>query len=158
MFRPLLRSGQGLEEARCLELLEEQKRGVLSVNGDDGYPYAMPMNHFYCRENGKIYFHSGNVGHRLEAVKRSDKVCFCVHDEGVRKPGSWPLYFQSVIVFGRLRVVEDRDTVSRITAALSRKFTDDETYIQDEITKHLHRTVLLELTPEHICGKRVEES
>ena len=37
---------------------------VLSVLGDDGYPYGMPMNHWYCEAEGKLYFHSGMKGHR----------------------------------------------------------------------------------------------
>ncbi|MBO7677619.1 MAG: pyridoxamine 5'-phosphate oxidase family protein, partial [Erysipelotrichaceae bacterium] len=54
-FRKLLRSRQQLSEEECFEILKQQKRGVLSVNGDDGYPYGMPMNHYY--EDGYLYFH-----------------------------------------------------------------------------------------------------
>ena len=54
--------------------------------------------------------------------------------------------------------VEDPDTVAAFTRELSYNFTQDEAYIQKEIEQHLHRTILLRLTPEHICGKRVNES
>jgi hypothetical protein len=31
-------------------------------------------------------------------------------------------------------------------------------YIEDEIKSYVHRTLVLELTPEHICGKLVKEA
>ena len=57
MFREMMRIKQQLPESECLEILKNEKRGVLSVLGDDGYPYGMPMNHYYCEEDGKLYFH-----------------------------------------------------------------------------------------------------
>ena len=144
--------------SECVHVLKTEKRGVLSVIGDNDYPYGMPMNHWYNEDDGKIYFHCGNVGHRLDAVRKNDKVSFCVYDAGYRTPGQWALNVKSVIVFGRITVVDTLDKIVDITTKLSYKFTQDEAYIKDEIEKHAHRTLLLELTPEHICGKLVEES
>lgn len=158
MFRELIRKKKQLSEEECIRILKAEKRGVLSVNGDDGYPYGMPMNHFYHEEDGKLYFHCGKVGHRLDALRRDGKVSFCVYDGGYRKPEHWALHIQSVIVFGQMRILDDPDRIAEMTAKLSRKFTEDETYIQNEIAAYGAKTLLLELTPEHICGKIVEES
>ena len=136
MFRELVRKHKQLPMEACIEILKTENRGVLSVQGDDGYPYGMPMNHWYNEEDGCIYFHSGNVGYRLEALRRCDKVSFCTYDEGYRNPGEWPLNIKSVIVFGRIRVVDDPERIADITAKLSRKFTEDEAYIQKEIEIH----------------------
>ena len=54
--------------------------------------------------------------------------------------------------------MEDAERIAHATAMLSRKFTDDENYIAQEIKAFAHETRLLKLTPEHICGKLVEES
>ena len=158
MFRELIRKNKKLSMEECIHLLKTETRGVLSVNGDDGYPYGMPMNHWYNEEDGKIYFHCGNIGHRLDALKKDAKVSFCAYDQGYRKPDQWPLNVKSVIVFGKIEIVDDFDRIADITTKLSHKFTQDDAYIQDEIKKHAHRTLLLVLTPEHICGKLVEES
>ena len=141
----------------CLQILKTEKRGVLSVNGDDGYPYGMPIDHFYNEEDGKIYFHSGKIGYKIDALKKDDKVSFCVFDQGVRSPGQWYYVVKSVIVFGRIAIIEDPDRIVDITTRLSHKFTDDEDYIQGEIKKDLRNTYLLELTPENMCGKLVKE-
>lgn len=158
MFRELIRKKKQLPMEDCLRVLKTETRGVLSVMGDDGYPYGMPMNHWYNEEDGKIYFHSGKVGHRLDALRKGDKVSFCTYDQGCRNPGHWALNVKSVIVFGRMRVMEDMDRIIDITTKLSHKFTSDDAYIQKEIAQYADKTLLLELTPEHICGKLVEES
>lgn len=158
MFRELIRINKKLSMEECVHVLKTEKRGVLSVSGDNDYPYGMPMNHWYNEEDGKIYFHCGNVGYRLDALKKNNKVSFCVYDEGYRKPGQWALNIKSVIVFGKINVVDDLDRIRDITTKLSHKFTQDDEYIQAEIAMHAHRTLLLELTPEHVCGKLVEES
>ena len=158
MFREMVRKKQQLGDAECIELLRKTKRGVLSVLGDDGYPYGMPLNHFYNDEDGKIYFHSGPVGHKIDAIKSCDKVSFCVYDEGFRKEGSWALNIKSVIVFGRVEIIEDKDEIFRISRLLSYKFTDDEEYIENEINRVGARTFMFRIVPEHMTGKLVNES
>ena len=64
----------------------------------------------------------------------------------------------SVVVFGRIRLIDDMDKARRICDALCRKFTDDEEYIQKELTNALQRVQCLELTIEHMSGKLVNES
>lgn len=158
MFREMLKKKRMISEQECIDILQNEPRGVLSVLGDDDYPYGMPMNHFYDEEDGCIYFHCGKKGHRLDAVGKHDKVSFCVYDEGDCEDGDWALHIRSVIVFGKLEVIDDMDVIVDITTKLSRKFTQDEAYIQKEIELYAKETLLLKLTPEHICGKKVKES
>ena len=158
MFRELTRKNKQISDPECIDILKNEKRGVLSVNGDDGYPYGMPMNHFYNEADGCIYFHCGKGGHRNDALTKNDKVSFCVYDSGYRTDGEWALNIKSVIVFGRVQIVSDKETVCDITAKLSRKFTQDEEYIEREIDSFAHETILLRLCPEHICGKLVNEA
>ena len=39
MFRKMRRFKQQLEQKECIEVLKSQPRGVLSILGEDGYPY-----------------------------------------------------------------------------------------------------------------------
>ncbi len=158
MFRELLRKNQQLSQEECIELLKNETRGVLSVLGDDDYPYGMPMNHWYNEEDGRLYFHCGKVGHRLDALAKHDKVSFCVYDRGYRKEGEWAWNVKSVIVFGKIQIIDDMEQIADITTKLSYKFTQDEEYIRKEIEQAGPRTLLLQLVPEHICGKRVVEA
>ena len=160
MFRKMRRFRQQISEEECNEILREQPRGVLSMLGDDDYPYGIPLDHWLCEENGKLYFHCAKVGHKMDAVRKHDKVSYCVYDEGYRKEGDWALNIRSVVVFGRMRVVDDaEDELKRkIATGLSRKFTDDEAFLQKELVQSLPRAAFLELTPEHMTGKLVNES
>lgn len=158
MFRELTRKNKELPKEECIRLLEGETRGVLSVMGDGGYPYGMPMNHFYNKDDGKIYFHCGKGGHREDSLRKCDKVSFCVFNKGVKACGDWAYTVKSVIVFGHIEFITDMEKIIDITTKLSRKFTSDEECIREEIRLHAQKTVLLRLTPEHICGKYVTES
>lgn len=158
MFREMRRFKQQIPEEECVEVLKSTKRGVLSLTGDDGYPYGLPIDHWYCEEDGNIYFHGAKEGHKIDAIKQSDKVSFCTYDEGYRREGEWALNIRSVIVFGRISLVKDEDLARKICTELTRKFTDDEEYLQHELTHAFPRVQCLRLVPEHITGKLVNES
>lgn len=155
-MRELARKKQQLSQEECIAILKAEPRGILSLLGDEGYPYGMPMNHFY--EDGVLYFHSGQKGHKVDAMKACDKASFCVYDQGFRRPGEWALNIKSVIVFGRIRIIEDREQAMEITRRLCYKFTNDQKYIEKEIRTAGTRTLVFALEPEHICGKQVNES
>lgn len=156
-FRPLARSRQALTREESVAILQNEKRGVLSLIGDDGRPYGVPLNHWYCPEDGRLYFHGGTMGHRIDAMHRDPRASYCVLDGGTPDDSDWSLWFRSVIVFGRLEVVEDHAKAMELARKLSLHFTDDEKYIDWEIQNAGHRTLCFALVPEHISGKRVHE-
>ena len=158
MFRKMRRIKQQLTQQECVQVLKNEPRGVLSMMGENGYPYGIPMDHWYCEEDGKLYFHGAAEGHKIDAIAQCDKVSYCVMDEGYREPGEWPLHIKSVIVFGRLHTVSDKEKTVQICTEIGKKFTDDEAYLQKELAGSLSRVLCLELTPEHITGKLVKES
>ena len=157
VFREMMRKKSALPEEECREILKRELRGVLSVQGDDGYPYGMPLNHYYEEEDGCLYFHSGPAGHKIDAILRCGKAGFCVYDGGFRREGEWALNIRSVIVFGRIEIVEDRERVYEIARRLCRKCTDDEEYIEREVRAHGAHTFMFRLVPEHMTGRIVHE-
>lgn len=158
MFREIARKKQALPQDRITEILIGEKRGVLSVLGENGYPYGFPINYWYNEENGFLYFHSGKKGHKVDAIAADNRVSFCVYDQGYRKDGEWALNISSVIVFGKLYPVEDHEKAMGICRSLSLKYTQDIEYIESEIQKFGNATLCYELRPEHITGKLVNES
>jgi len=156
MFRELTRKKQKLSEAQCKEILKQELRGVLAVNGEDGYPYALPINFYYDEANDKIYFHSGKIGHKMDAIASNDKVSFCVYDKGYHKDGHWSLNIKSVIVFGRICMVEDWS--DEMMVDFCKRFTDDMEYIGNEIEQFKSNTAILCLEIQHMTGKLVNEA
>ena len=47
MFRPMRRASRAIPEEAAKHLLQQSRRGVLAVNGDNGYPFAIPVNYYY---------------------------------------------------------------------------------------------------------------
>lgn len=158
MFREMNRIKQQLSPEESIQILKEEPRGVLSLIGDGGYPYGIPMDHWYNDADGCLYFHCGKKGHKIDAIHGCDKASFCVCDQGFRRAGEWALNIRSVIVFGRIQFVEDFDNAMSITRQLSLKYTDDINYIDWEIQQSGKNTLVFRLVPEHITGKLVNES
>ena len=79
MFRDIRKKKNQISTEAAEQLLREARRGILAVNGREGYPYAIPINYYYDREAQKIYFHGARAGHKVEAIRACDKVCFTVY-------------------------------------------------------------------------------
>lgn len=156
MFRELTRTKQKLSDDECADLLINEPRGVLTVIGDNDYPYALPINFYYNAEENKVYFHSGKVGHKMDAIAKNNKASFCVYDKGYHENGHWSLNIKSVIVFGKIKAVENWS--HNLMVDFCQKYTDDTEYIKNEINKFAANTVVLELEIEHITGKLVNEA
>ena len=69
MFREMRRNKQALSQEECTEILWKGTSGVLSLSGDDGYPYGVPISYAYDGE--KLYFHCARAGHKLDAIRRN---------------------------------------------------------------------------------------
>ena len=156
MFRQMRRVKQQLSEEEALEVLKNAKRGVLSVIGDDGWPYGIYLNpHF---ENGSIFFHGAKAGHKIDALKKNARASFTVIDEGVKDEGGWAYTFKSVVVFGKVEFVEDQNEAIALCRRLARRFNPSEADIEDEIRRAASHVQVFALVPEHITGKRVHEA
>ena len=118
MFRDIRKKKNQISTEAAEQLLREARRGILAVNGREGYPYAIPINYYYDREAQKIYFHGARADHKAEAIRACDKVCFTVCGGETIREEAWAPYLRSVVVFGRCRLLEQ----SPETMALLKRF------------------------------------
>ena len=81
-----------------------------------------------------------------------------MYDRGFRRDGEWALNIRSVIVFGRVKRIEDTAQAMNIIRRLSYKYTDDTAYIEKEIAEAADHTLCFALVPEHMTGKLTNES
>lgn len=155
VFRPMRRFKQELPEQECLEILDKAYRGFLSVVGDGGYPYAVPINFLYS--DGHLWFHCALEGHKLDAIKACDKACFTVIDDPVKEENDWWYHVRSVICFGRIHMVEDNVQRLSMLRALGMKYFPEGYDIEADMVKNGPRAAMLDFEIEHISGKRVRE-
>ena len=158
MFRPVRKKSNAIDDAAARERLARERRGVLAVAGDDGYPYAVPVNYFYDAEVGKIYLHGSKRGHKVDAIGRNDKVCFTVFgNEHVDQAETWAPYMQSAVVFGRCRLIDNPEEAAAKMRQLAGKYYPSADLVEEEITHSLKAMYLYEITIEHLTGKQVQE-
>lgn len=157
MFRSIRKKKNeiGIEEAK--KLLHDARRGILAVNGDDHYPYAIPVNYLYDEEDQKIYFHGSRVGHKVDALKICDKVCFTVFGNETVKEEPWAPFLQSVVIFGRCHLVEDQPAAMALLKRFAMKFYPNEELVDEEMALFGKATQMYEIEIEHLSGKEVQE-
>lgn len=156
MFQEVKRIKQRLDINESKEILERTLRGVLALNGLDGYPYSMPLNHYYYKEENRLYFHGGKIGYKIDCIKNDNKCSYTVYEKTGILDDKWNI-FKSVIIFGKIHIVDDKNEIIKISKLLSHKFTNDDSYINDEIKKYLDETLMFYIEIEHITGKIVNE-
>ena len=157
MFRKMRRPFKEISEEALQELLINSRRGVLAVNGDEGYPYAVPVNYFYDRQSGKIYFHSCMAGHKAESIKNNAKVCFTIYGNECVKDEPWAPYLQSAVIFGRCRLIESREETLLLVKKLAMKYFPSEDIADREIEADGYRVGMYEIIIEHMTGKQIQE-
>ena len=155
MFREMRRKRQLLPTEESIAILEKMTNGTLALHGEDGYPYAVPVNYVYA--DGKIYFHSATKGHKVDAIMCNDKVSFCVVERDEIKPAEFTTYFRSMIAFGKARILEDEDEKQLALRLLADKYSHGEPGVEDEIAKGFNHLLMVEITVEHLTGKEAIE-
>lgn len=157
MFREMRRKKQEIPLEESIAVLMRGTSGVLAVQGDHGYPYAVPISYAYYGTH--IYFHCAKAGHKLDAIRRSDKVSFCVVDKDEVVPEEYTSYFRSVIAFGTIRIIENerkkREAIEKL--ALKYALTDTADHRNTSIDKEWGSLCMLEMTIEHLTGKEAIE-
>lgn len=156
MFRPMRRFKQAVSEEDCRALLQKARRGVLAVSGDNGYPYAVPMNFYFDGEKGSIFFHCAREGHKLDAMLRDEKVCFTVFGGDVKRD-DWAWYVTSVVVFGEAQLVTEEAEKNALLRALAKKYFPPEEDVEADMARNAARALVVEIKIRHMTSKLVHE-
>ena len=157
MFRPIRKKKNEISTDAAKALLRSSRRGVLAVNGDDGYPYAIPINYLYDEENEKIIFHGAKAGHKVDALKKNDKICFTVFGNEAVKEEAWAPFLQSVVVFGRCHFVESQEDAIALVKKFAAKYYPNMDMVNEEAALSGRAVQMFEIQIEHLSGKEVQE-
>ena len=156
MFREMRLKNQLLPEDATVEMLKNNLDGILSVIGDDGYPYGVPLNYAY--KDGKIYFHSSKLGHKLDAIKKEGRVSFTVTEKNDVIPQEFNTHYKSAVVFGKAKILTDENEMKNALRIILDKYSPD---FKDEGEKYIDQmfagVAVFVLDIEHMTGKMAEE-
>lgn len=161
MHREMRRIKQQLSQEAAVQVMREATSGVLALEGDDGYPYAVPISHAWSDERvgdegefiGRIYFHSAREGYKIDSIMDSEKASFAVvvRDE-------YTTYFKSAIATGRVHVLEDDEERLRGLRALAEKYNPgQQESAEKEISGALSHVAVIAFEVEELTGKQARE-
>lgn len=156
MFRKMRRINQALSKRECITILQNAPRGVLAVCGEDGYPYAFPMDYIYL--DGKLFFHCAREGHKIDAIIANNHASFCVMNEGFRKEGHWALNISSIVLFGKVRIIKNQKENIETARKIAIKYYPTAEAAEEEVKKAADKVQILEFSIDHMTGKLVNES
>jgi nitroimidazol reductase NimA-like FMN-containing flavoprotein (pyridoxamine 5'-phosphate oxidase superfamily) len=145
-----------MTEEETEQILCSGTSGVLALSGDDDYPYAVPISYVYDQKNRCLYFHGAGSGHKMDAIRRSDRASFCVIDQDQIVPERFTAYFRSVIAFGRIRIINDEKEKKEAIEKLAVKYSPDEPdeKREAEIMHTWKALCILRMDIEHMTGKQ----
>lgn len=154
MFREMrLKEENQLPQKDALELLKQAPYGVMALEGDDRYPYTVPVNFAFA--DNKIYLHGATEGHKVDAAKRNDKVSFCVVTKADIIPDAFNCLYLSTVAFGRIRIVEDREEKQKGLELLLDKYSQG---FRESGLKYIQASWddvnVFVIEVEHITGKK----
>lgn len=155
-FRKMRRHRQELSASECEIILDRCTSGVLALCGDGGYPYAVPIS--YVHDGKRLFFHSARKGHKIDSVKQCNQASFCVVERDDVHPDEYTTYFRSVIVFGRITIVEDEAKRMQALLMLGNRYNPgNDKALACEMAKAAAHTIVLQLDIEHVTGKEAIE-
>ena len=151
MFRELRRIDKKMVEEKVEEILINSDYGVLSVLGDDDYPYGIPLNFYY--EDNYLYFHAAHSGHKIDAINKHPKVSFTIVDTYKLLPEELNTHFASVCVFGKASVMSDNEKVKWLRKLGMKYSSAFESNVDRGIKNELKETTMVKIEIEHKMGK-----
>lgn len=106
-FREMRKNGKSLPVEMLEEIIKKADYSVVSMMGDDGYPYGLAINAFYI--DGALYFHGSAEGKKWDSLRQNPRVCVTTAvDVEVDAPNDNTSY-KSAMCFGTARILEGEE-------------------------------------------------
>ena len=155
MFLKMRRTKQELSKDDAFKMLKSNSVGVLSLNGNDGYPYGVPLDYIVIGED--IYFHGASSGAKYSFIEKNDKASFCVIDKSEIDGNTYSNYYKSVICFGRVSIISDSIIKEKILKEIALSVNKDLDSNFQYIKKYFNVTTVFLFRIEHISAKVATE-
>jgi len=152
------RADKAMSEAETRALLARARVARLGTADADGQPYVTPL--LFVADEREIWLHNAIVpGHLRANIEANPRVCLEIDEPGPVFPyGRFEcdtsIAYESAIVFGRIRVVEDREAKAAFCRALMAKYGPAGDERPQGFFPRLGQIAVYAVTVERITGKR----
>jgi nitroimidazol reductase NimA-like FMN-containing flavoprotein (pyridoxamine 5'-phosphate oxidase superfamily) len=148
------------DDAWIVQFLSRVKFGHLATHWDE-QPFITPTNFWYDPQHHEIYMHTNLTGRLHANAGRHPQVCFEATEAGETLPSNVALefaqQFESVVVFGAIRVLEeDEDRRRALYGLISRYFPEMQPGVEYRpiSDQELKRTAVYAISIQSWSGKR----
>ena len=142
-----------MDEAFALDVMDRCEFAVLSMVGEEGTPYSVPLS--IAREDKHLYFHCALQGKKSDILRHNPAVCVvCV--SGVRPaPMEFSTEYESAIATGRaVEVTGEEEKIHALRLICQRYAAENMAAFDGAIARSLARTGIWRVEMEQITGKR----
>jgi uncharacterized protein len=151
------RKDRQLRETGELGLIISEADVCRIALADNNIPYIVTMNFGYSGgEYACFYFHCANEGRKLDMIRKNNFACFELDTDHKLHSGEngcdWGMSFSSVIGYGKISIVEDRESKIKALNCIMAHYSDKKTFSYDE--RVLENTTILRLDIQEMTGKR----
>lgn len=153
MFNEMRRKDRELKKDVVLEILTKSNHGVLSLNGEDGYPYGVPLSYIY--KDNAFYFHCATKGTKLDLIEKSNKAEFCVVADVETIPEKFTTKYKSVMAFGNVIELFDEEKEEHLIELLYKYSPDFIEEGKKYISIAKNNTRVLKLNVEKMTAKGI---
>lgn len=146
-----------MPESGIRKLLEHGYAGRVATVSPDGSPYICPLLYVYL--DGEIWVHNTRArGHLRANVEHEPRVCFEIDAAGAVFPyGRFEcdtsVEYRSVIAFGRIRIVEDREQKAAFFDAFMKKYSGGDDGRPKGFYPRLDQVTVYAIAVEWVTGK-----
>jgi nitroimidazol reductase NimA-like FMN-containing flavoprotein (pyridoxamine 5'-phosphate oxidase superfamily) len=154
---PLRRAEKLMPQAKVDELLSGGYCGHLATVGPEGSPYVCPL--LYVWRDGQVWLHNTSAqGHLQNNIRHDPRVCFEVSVPGKvfaygRYECDTSIEYRSIVIFGRVAIVDDRTRKSQFFDALMAKYYSNDSTRPKGFYPRLDGVTVYALTVERVTGK-----
>jgi len=151
--RPVRRKDRQLARDEAEQILTKAEYGVLSVIGDGGAPYGVPLSFVWLE--GAVYFHCAKEGHKTDALRRDARVSFAaVCGVDAVYENDFTTAYSSVVVSGVAAEASSEEERRAALTALCVKYLPEHAEKADgAIQAHIGRTAVWKIVPLYITAK-----
>jgi len=110
-YHAMRRHDRAITDSDEIERLLGSGRFATVALCDGDTPYAVTLSYGYDAPGRRLCFHVAPEGRKLDIIERNPRACASIVADNGYTPGKCEHPFESAIVFGTMRVLEDPDEV-----------------------------------------------
>lgn len=151
------RSDKVMSDAKVNKMLDSGYYGQLATVDANHHPYICPL--LYVRRDDRIWLHnSRSPGHLRQNLRENSNACFSIAEPGYvfsygRFECDTSIAYKSIIVFGKIDIVESRRNKESFFESLMAKYSPSDSSRPKNFFPRLDDTTVYSMSMDRVTGK-----